>query len=116
MSERGRGARDHMWVGGEGGLLEQLELEKAKLHSYPKPLTTETSARTIPPYALPNPHPTPRASSQEPWLAAPPTVPCPAPESLGRATGKSLYQAEEPLESRQNQRSRRSLTEAARRD
>lgn len=27
--------RDHMWVGGDGGLSERLELEEAQLHSYP---------------------------------------------------------------------------------
>lgn len=31
----GRGARDHMWVGGEGGLSEHLEVEEAELYSYP---------------------------------------------------------------------------------
>lgn len=34
MSE-GKGAGDHMWVGGRGGVSEQLELEVAKLYSYP---------------------------------------------------------------------------------
>ena len=52
-----------MWVGAEGGVSEQLELEEAKLHSYPLPLTTETSARAthlyalLNPLALSNPHP-----------------------------------------------------------
>lgn len=77
----GRGARDHRWVGSRGGLSEPLELEEAKLHSYPQPLTTETAATTRPD-ALPSPPTPPQEwSPGESRLLGPPTAHCPLPRA-----------------------------------
>lgn len=60
--EPGEGRGDAMWVGGEGGLSERLELEEAELSSHPSPPTAETWSRTTPPTPFPTPAPAPPMS------------------------------------------------------
>lgn len=82
--------------GGEGGLSEHLELEEAKRHSYPQPLTTETSARTTPPHPLPTHWPCATTSTPPPpvrvlrrtWADSPSPNPLPAPECPRKASGE----------------------------
>lgn len=80
----GKGAGDTMWVGGEGGLSEQLELEEAELSSYPLTphrrdlVQGHTSRRPSPP--------PPRPSACLPRTQA--GSPCPAPRPSSRESRK----------------------------